>query len=256
MPVQGSLGASQVKAIRMIVQQPQFLPWAGLWFKAVSADVYVIYAGVKFDQYDHQHRVQIDRAWVTLPVERGQRHRLIKDVLLAENYQTALGRIGKTIRMSCMGKRFPYRDRLDGIVSILEGWNGRWMLDLNNALMFSLAEVLGIRTRFFVDLIERPMERIDKLDSCIERYSLGQPVMYLAGRGGLDYMSHTSLKIPVETRFQLMREGISPDSILQSISKEKNPLAAVRSCARWETKEGLLYEWDNETRADPGPALR
>jgi len=247
------LGGEQQNVTRLVVQQPQFLPWAGLWFKALSADTYVIYAGVKFDQGDHQHRVTVNGHWVTLPVEKNQRNAPIKDVRLAS--LDNVRRIAQTIRQAVMTKRHRHRDRLGGIVEVLENCQSEWMLDLNNALFVEMGNVLGIRPRLFVDTDVREEAKIEKLDVCVRRYAGEGPFMYLAGRAGLDYMGYDSLKSPVETRFQLMKPGVSPDSVLQLIATEDDPLSVIRSCAVWETQEGHFYEWNNETRADPCAAL-
>jgi WbqC-like protein family len=254
MQKESALGSQQSTVTKLVVQQPQFLPWAGLWFKALSADIYVIYAGVKFDQGDHQHRVTINGHWVTLSVEKGQRNALIKDVKLASD--EGVRKIALTIRQAVMTKKHRYRDRLDDVVSVLEKWNGEWMLDLNNALFVELGNVLGIRPQLFVDVESRDEAKIEKLDVCVRRYAGQGPFIYLAGRAGLDYMGYDSLKSPVETRFQLMKPSVSPDSVLQLIATEDDPLAVIRSCALWEAKEGLFYEYDNATQhPDPRAAL-
>jgi len=245
MPIEGALGQpGQVKKI--VVQQPQFLPWAGLWHKLLSSDFYVTYEGVKFDQSDHQHRVTVNGAWLTLPVEKGQRNALIKDVKLGDGYQAALLKLAVTIRQTCMAKRHKHRDRLGRIVSTLEGWDTPWMADLNWALFVEMADALGLlkgRT-LWRDTKLRDGTAIENLDDCL-RGRTQHPMIYLAGGGGLNYMGYDSLTVPVETRFQRMKAGVSPDSVLQLIASTDNPLEEIEGSAQWVTKEGLRLEWNS-----------
>jgi hypothetical protein len=228
---------------KIVVQQPQFLPWAGLWYKFMSSDVYVLYCGVKFDQGDHQHRVTLNGSWLTLPVEKGQRNALIKDVQLAEDFHAGLDKIAKTIRQSCMGRKAKHRDKLGDIVATLDGWSSRWMLDLNNELFEAMAKALGLIREIEYDMKVRDEEKIDKLDACLRQYMGPQRFLYLAGGGGLDYMGYDSLMSPVATRFQRMKAGTSPDSVLQLIANHDDPLSVIAECAQWVTKEGETREW-------------
>ena len=244
MQEQGALGqSSQVKKI--VVQQPQFLPWAGLCYKLLSADIYVTYEAVKFDQSDHQHRVTVNGAWLTLPVEKGQRNALITDVRLADGFKPGLLKLAATIRQTCMAKRHKHRDRLDRIVTTLESWDSIWMADLNWALFLEMANVLGLSSgrQLSRDTKQRHGTAIENLDDCLKGRTQ-HPMIYLAGGGGLNYMGYDSLTVPVETRFQKMKDGVSSDSVLQLIATSDNPLEEIKRSAQWMTKEGQCLEWD------------
>jgi hypothetical protein len=237
----------QDEVLKVVVQQPQFLPWAGLWYKVVSADIYVLYCGVKFDQSDHQHRVTMNGSWLTLPIESGQRNVLIKDVKMAG--LSHLQKLARTIRQSCMSKKFRYGDRLGGIVSILERYTSTRMVELNSALFLELRAVLGLNDVLihhdFRDRSQEGLGKVEKLEACLQEWMGGLgPYIYLAGGGGLDYMGYDSLKGPVETRFQKMHEDVSPDSVLQLIATHDDPLSVIKGCAHWMTKQGGRREWN------------
>jgi len=236
----GPVGENEV--LKVVVQQPRFR--AGLWYKVLSADLYVLYCGVKFDQSDHQHRVTMNGSWLTLPIESGQRNALIKDVKLAGG---SLKKPASTIRQNCMCKKFPYGDRLAGVVSILEGWPRIRMVDLNNALFEELIRVLGLKVALKYDWWDRSQQglgKVEKLEACLQEHVGAERYMYLAGGGGLDYMGYDSLKGPVETRFQKMHEDVSPDSVLQLLAKHDDPLSVIKGCAHWMTKQGGRREWN------------
>lgn len=243
--------------MHVVVQQPQLLPWVGLWYKVISADMYVLYQGVKFDQTDHQHRVTIDGSWLTLPIEKHQRNALIKDVKLVDDAHARRKLVDRIIQ-TCMGKKMRFGARLGGIVSILENSTHKFMVDLNQALFVEMIDVLGIKIDLRVDNDDRSdMGKIEKLDACLAQYCGDKQFRYLAGGGGLDYMGYTSLTEPVETWFQKMKPGADPNSLLQLIARDEHPLVTVKACANWVTKEGRQREWDGRPApvADTGPAL-
>lgn len=232
---------------RVIVQQPSFLPWAGTLHKAVSADVYIIYCGVKFDQSSYQHRVKLNGSWMTLPIEKNQRTALIKDVRLADNYCYDLSDMAKRIQQTCMTKRHKHRERLEGIVHDLHGWRSPWMFELVNALYLDMLEILGIKTEIRIDIIERPqLAKIEKLDVCLKDHMWDRgPFIYLSGTGAKEYMSFDSLQTPAETRFQSINDDVSMDSALQLIASHDEPVSAIQRCAHWLDKHGGRHEWNS-----------
>jgi len=109
-----------------------------------------------------------------------------------------------------------------------------------------MADALGLlkgRT-LWRDTKLRDGTAIENLDDCL-RGRTQHPMIYLAGGGGLNYMGYDSLTVPVETRFQRMKAGVSPDSVLQLIASTDNPLEEIAGSAQWVTKEGLRLEWNS-----------
>ena len=234
--------------LKIVIHQPQFLPWIGFWHKIVSCDLHVVYAGVKFDQYDHEHRVTVDGRWLTVPVEQHSRHKLIKDVRLADPIWCR--RAIDIIKQRIGWKTAPHRERLDEVFSLLHGWTGDWLLELDLALIRALAKALALPLLLAVD--ERPREelpKLERLDACLEEHSPACSCIYLQGPGGRDYLGFGSLKTPLETRFQELAPGLSADSILQTVAHEGRPLDAVRQAATWRGPRGR-YDWRGREQTD------
>jgi len=236
-------------SLKVVAQQPQFLPWVGLWHKVISSDVYIVYAGVKFSQAGHEHRVPLNGGWLTLPIETGQRHKRIPEVQLAIPCAPGLHKMSRTIMQTCMTRKHKHRARLDPILEILERWEGQSMFELNQKLFLAMADALKIHryTGFLhVDVETRRGTAIENLEVCLKQHLRSKPFKYLAGGSGLNYMGYDSLKSPTETRFQKMRPGISPDSVLQLIATHDTPLDVIKASACWVTKDGRELEWDAE----------
>lgn len=227
--------------LKMVIQEPQFLPFVGLWFKIMACEKYVINAGIKFDQYDHQHRVTIPTGWLTLPLASNQRNLAIKNVRLAENAGAGVSKIIRTIRMNLMSKAQPYRDRLDPVVVDLEKVQaGDFLVDVTTRLMFTLAEILQIPFNPVLDLDERSEAfKLDRLNETIEAHSDGRSVIYLAGAGSRAYMNFGSLTAPKKVVFHQHKEGINPHSVMQLIAQAFDPLEEIRNCGQWRGERQL-----------------
>lgn len=214
--------------MRLVVQQPQFMAWIGYWAKLRAAERFVVYAGVKFDKGDHQHRVTLeDGLWVGAQVGDSERNKLIKDVTISSHL--TLRKLAKTLSQKY--SRSPYKARLDPLISLLGTWKGRFLLELDLEVQEKLCNQLHVKAEVLVDMTDRShLHKIDKLKACIAEYA-SEPEYYM-GRGGLNYMDFGSLTgIPVYVQTALMRS--SPHSIVELIATEEHPERVV----------DLAYEW-------------
>lgn len=207
----------------------------------------MVYAGVKFDQSDHQHRVTLHggKSWMTLPVEKEQRNAMIKDVQLAKDHPATLIKMGKTIRQHFVNKKHPFGRRLLDLVDVLESgtvWES--MLDVNMATFVAMARaVTDTLPKIDVDVEVREGYKVEKLDRCLEQYSEGRPLRYLFGGAGLDYMGFHSLKFPKECMVQRMDGVQSPDSMLQEIAMVEDLASYVDQASHWESASGQSFSF-------------
>jgi hypothetical protein len=212
----------------------------------MASDLFILYAGVQFDQRSTQHRITINGSWLTIPLETGPRSRLIKDVKLVRSQQWA-SLAKSTIFLTCMGKRNLYRSRLDPLISKLETIKSDFLLDWNVELHSTLATILGITTPFVIDTEERPdLSKLERLDACLSKYSGVFGVdpsgkVYLSGWGSLQYMSFDSLKSVRETHFQVTLPDVDGNSVVQSIARDAEPTSIIRKSAVWKNAQGGAY---------------
>lgn len=214
----------------------------GFWNKVANSDVMVLMCGVQFDRGDYQHRVKLAGSWLTVPVKSTQHHALILDLEMADG--TAIPRIAKSVRQVVMSKKNKYRDRLDNLMVLLESWSphNRSIADLNIRLISEINAALDTGCALHVDVEKRTGSKVENLDALlVDRWPLNcaRPA-YLSGAAAADYMDFDSLKFPIETRFQLLSEGISSDSVVQLIAQQEDPLEIIRWCAKWRTKDGVV----------------
>ncbi len=74
---------------RVVVSQPMFFPWVGMFEQIRQADVYVHYDDVAFSKGSFTNRVQIKTAggsrWLTLPLKDHHLGQLIREVRLRDD---------------------------------------------------------------------------------------------------------------------------------------------------------------------------
>ncbi len=71
----------------VVISQPMFFPWVGMFEQLALADVYVHYDDVQFSKGSFTNRVQIKTAtgssWLTVPLDKSQHHPDIADLRAA-----------------------------------------------------------------------------------------------------------------------------------------------------------------------------
>lgn len=219
---------------KVILQQPRWLPWSGHWHKVAAADVHILYCGVKFDRTDYIHRVKVGAGeWLTIPLAPEANNQLICDMKLGKEYKFHFAKMAKTIRFLYMGKKWPYAERLDGLISTLERWNSDDFVETAFTFHQIMAGILGIKTLTFIDTKDRSeMGKVEKIDSVL-KYYLEEPFAYMMGSGSENYMKGAELTTPSEVWIQNQKKPCYFGSILRNIVAEENPLAEAMDCFEW-----------------------
>lgn len=141
--------------------------------------------------------------------------------------------------MLCLAEAGPlsYMGRLQPLIVLLERVQFKFLLDLDFATTQCLADILGIKTQFTIDLDPREgMDKTQRLNHTIESAAKGRPVTYLSGAGGRKYMDFDTLSYPVATVFQRPFPSTCPDSVVQLIAMEKDPIPYIKRCATWVSR--------------------
>jgi hypothetical protein len=169
----------------LAAHQPNYLPNPGFFYKMAQADLFVIVTNLQFEKqerWQQRHKIPGPHGdlWLTVPVFGSQNQR-IKEV-----------RINNDLPWRRRQKRtleFLYRNSASGeiLARILPIYETQWerLVDLNVALIKTMKEVLGIRTRLVVDE-EISGEKEALLVNICKKYQADE---YLSGLGATAYMS-------------------------------------------------------------------
>lgn len=214
--------------MRVLVTQPQFLPWIGFWNKMAMADVTVLYAGVQFVKNGDGNRVRTPQGWLTVPVFRNGHDTMICDVKI-NPYD--LKKVVRSIEQQYMRKTDRYGYRLDELRSLLISWESPSLLDLQKATIEVVACALGIYKPIEVDAMIRTGDKVKKLEECLWRFG---DVTLVSGAGGkgLGYEIIPNVN-SVEYQHMLGPDKVSPHSILGLLVSVEDPLEKVRTAADW-----------------------
>jgi hypothetical protein len=136
--------------VTVVVLQPSYLPWLGYFDQMRRADVFVFYDDVQYDRdgWRNRNRIRTRQGWqwLTVPVMlKGRFGSLIGEIEIDNRSDWARKHL---LSLEQSYARAPYLDStysaLHAILS--RGWEK--LVDLNLALVTTLAEALGLRPTF------------------------------------------------------------------------------------------------------------
>ncbi|MBN1909680.1 MAG: WbqC family protein [Pirellulales bacterium] len=174
---------------RIVILQPQFFPWVGVFEQIQLADVFVHFDDVPIAQgRSFVSRVQVKTAqgvqWLSVPIVRRQ-GQLLRDVLLDES-QDWRRRHRRTLETA--HAKSPYREEMLELVDTVYTLDTDRLCELNIAALEHTADYLGLQTRF-VRSSEYPSDTTSsrRLLDLVQR--LGGNT-YVTGHGARDYLDH------------------------------------------------------------------
>ncbi len=172
------------------IHQPNFLPYAGFFWKMDVADVFILYDTAQYSRNDYHNRCQIKTphgpAWLTVPV-RSASHRPIRDVEI-DNKQRWAKKILTTLEANyARAPHFPdYAPALENVLL-----DGRWshIASLNAKLLGLLQENLGIATKVVSASGLPPPTSSDPTGKIVDMVRAVNGTIYLSGPAGRSYLN-------------------------------------------------------------------
>jgi len=134
---------------RVAVSQSNYIPWIGYFELISSVSDFVFLDNVQYTNRDWRNRNQIKtpqgKLWLSLDVEKGDKHSLIQEVVLVgvDSKAKHLESIRRNYRRSkFFGEIYPQLEQ------IYESYQGKSLSNFNQHLIECLSRKLGIETRF------------------------------------------------------------------------------------------------------------
>jgi hypothetical protein len=187
------------------IHQPQFIPWAGYFYKIIKSDTFVLYDNVQFPRGKHfGNRNKIKTAngaiWLTVPV-RGKSEMLPYNQIQADPSPTWRSKHAKTLELAY--KHAPYYSSI--IPQLIELYNrDTWttIADIDEAFLRVCLQALECEVPIVrasdLESTKRDLRGVDAIVSIIKEVGADS---YISGRGD------GSLRYVDETRFE--EEGIA-----------------------------------------------
>lgn len=170
------------------IHQPNFIPWAGYFYKIIQSDIFVLLDDVQFTKNSYQNRNRIKTArgaaWLTVPVlTKGHFQELMNEILInndvewrKKHWRTIVENYNRSPYLAL------YREYFADLYS--QEWIS--LVDLNEAIIRHLATELGLETEIIkssqLDVKGSGTERLIRICQ-----ALGGDT-YLSGHGGKKYL--------------------------------------------------------------------
>lgn len=155
--------------MRVVIHQPNFVPWHPFFQKMAVADKFVILSRCQFEKGKYQNRFHLKDQWYTMSVNRGL------ESIRSKRYVTPQADWDRIKR-----KLPQYRRILDKFDICI----GESLWITNTKIIFAISEVLGITT----DVIADPPTTFTGTDRLVEICRYVGADTYLAGQSGANYM--------------------------------------------------------------------
>lgn len=174
----------------LVVSQPMFLPWVGLFEQVRLADVFIHYDDVQLPQgRSFMSRVQLKSAngvsWLTVPIDHKKSGKLLNEVVLLESQGWRTKHL-RTIQHA-YAKR-PYFDLMFELVEKIYSRPTDHLAEFNITAIEQIAGWLGLAPEFrrssTMGVAGASTERL--VDLC----EVVNSDVYVTGHGALNYLNH------------------------------------------------------------------
>ena len=176
---------------RIVISQPMFFPWVGLFGEVRLADVYVHYDDVQFSKGSFTNRVEVKTPrgskWLTVPLKNLKLGQLIKDVALQDVDDWRKSHVG------LLAQAYSQAPYFQDMLAIVERVYARPLTNLADLTMRSMEEIwnyFGLAAgRIFLKSSELgiPGKSSQRVFDIVKH--LGGDV-YITGHGAKNYLDH------------------------------------------------------------------
>ncbi|HEY3041165.1 MAG TPA: WbqC family protein [Pyrinomonadaceae bacterium] len=174
----------------LVVSQPMFLPWVGLFEQIRLADVFIHYDDVQLPQgRSFMSRVQLKSAngvsWLTVPIDHGKSGKLLNEVVLLEPEGWREKHL-RTIRHAYA--RRPYFNLMFELIEKIYSQPTAHLAEFNITAIEQIAQWLALSPRFIrssaMGVKGASTERLVALCEAVDCD------VYVTGHGALRYLNH------------------------------------------------------------------
>lgn len=178
----------------LVVSQPMFLPWVGLFEQIRLADEYIHYDDVQLPQgRSFMSRVQIKSAngvsWLTIPIDHARSGKLLNEVVLVESGDWR-GKHLKTLQHAYA--RRPHFNLMFGLVEKIYNKPTNRLVEFNVHAIEEIAGFLGLAPRFTrsseMNVPGGGTQRLVDLCTAVDSDT------YVTGHGALNYLNHQAFE--------------------------------------------------------------
>lgn len=177
--------------MKVVISQPMFFPWVGMFEQIRLADVYVHYGDVQFSKGSFTNRVQIKTAqgskWLTVPLQQLSLGQSIDEVQLDTRSNWRRQHLDQ-LKQAYAGA--PHRKDMLALVESVYQQPHSTIGELSRASMMACCRYYGLETgRRFVEVGELGIAGASSQRVCDIVKALGG-TRYITGLGARHYLDH------------------------------------------------------------------
>ena len=176
--------------MRATAHQPVFLPYLGVFRKALDSDVFIVLNDVQFVKNSFMNRNKIltkqGESWLTVPVKKAPLDTLVYDIEVS--YLKEWRRAMQRTLQETYGKASFFAEVMDVLAPVFE--EHAYMSDLNVELFGDVLQYFGQPREFVYSSDFQPVK--NATERLLVRTEQAGCDTYLAGKNGKEYMSSTN----------------------------------------------------------------
>ena len=174
---------------RIVISQPMFFPWVGIFEQLRLADLFIHYDDVQLSQgRSFSSRVQIKShngiQWLTIPIIR-EKNQIIKDVLIDES-QDWRSRHLKTLVLNYGKARFS--DEMLALANDIYSFKTKYLSEFNIFAIEKVANFFGLSKKFAIS--SEYKTKTHGSEKILEILLLVKGTTYITGHGARNYLNH------------------------------------------------------------------
>ena len=221
---------------KIVILQPQFFPWVGVFEQIKLADEYVHFDDVQFPQgRSFTSRVQIKTPsgskWMTIPVLRNG-NKLIKDIEI-DNSQNWKNK--HIVMLEEKYSKAPFFAEMKNIVEEIYSLNTNNLCDLNIYALEKISDYFNLNTNFRrSSLFNTTTNSSQKLFDIIQKI---KSTTYITGHGAKNYLDHELFeKNNIKVEYMDYQKKEYPQ-----LNGEFNPFVSILDLIANTGKDGVNY---------------
>lgn len=190
--------------MKCVIMQPTFFPWAGYFYLASQADVFVFLDDVQLEKQSWQTRNCIllngKAAWISVPlIHMGSEQKICE----VEVFDQSLWRIKLLRKLAQTYARHPFCDVMLKGANLLGGMSETHLADINILLITDFCNRFGIQPRFArSSRLGISGDRTERLIRICEHFGCQE---YLSPAGSADYLAQDRFTERTNIRLSLQK---------------------------------------------------
>ena len=197
------------------IHQPNYIPWAGYFFKILQSDIFVFLDDAQFSNGSFINRTNIivnsKKSWMSIPVK--------KKLGIKINQVAIADPIWKIKHLSKIKNTYikceHFSDIWNRINTLYESIESNYLFEINRKIIITISKWLDSNSKFFLSSSLNINENIKAENKILEIVKCFKGITYISGKGGKNYQDEKNF---INDKVNL----VYIESLLKSYEQKQN----------------------------------